>query len=354
MRPVLIIAVLSCLAAPARAGQPLLGADVSSLPCVEAGGGAFGGDDALAVLHDNGVGLARIRLWHTPADGRSGLAEAVALAGRARQLGMPVLLDLHYSDTWADPGRQSPPAAWAACPPGALADSVRAYTRDVLRAFAAAGAPPAWVQLGNEISAGLLWPAGRVGGAEDVPERWDQLARLLQAAQAGIDEAGPARARPRVMLHTDRGGDPAAAVRLLRELSNRGVPFDLVGVSYYPWWHGSLDDLRATLGALAAAFGRPVVVVETAYPWTLGWADDEHNPVGREDQLLPAYPATPAGQQAFLREVLAIVAGVPGGLGAAVCWWEPAWLAAPGCPSAWENLTLFDGDGRPLPALLEH
>ncbi|HPF71493.1 MAG TPA: glycosyl hydrolase 53 family protein, partial [Candidatus Krumholzibacteria bacterium] len=180
------LAILLLVAGPVQAGKLHLGADVSSLPCVEAGGAVFtdaaGRADALTILARHDVDRVRIRLWHTPPDGRSGLEEAVALAVRARDLGLGVLLDLHYSDTWADPGHQAPPAAWRGLAPEVLEDSVRISTRDVLRRFAAAGAAPAWIQLGNEISAGLLWDTGRVDGAFDTPAQWDRLAALLNAA----------------------------------------------------------------------------------------------------------------------------------------------------------------------------
>ena len=357
MRHVLAIVVFLIAAAGSLAGDVLLGADISSLPGVEDGGGVFldpgadTPDDALAILARGGVGLARIRLWHTPPDGRGGLDEVAALAARARGEGLDVLLDIHYSDTWADPGHQTPPAAWAGLDDRALADSVRAYTRDALRAVAYAGAAPRWVQLGNEITGGMLWDAGRTGGAFDTPAQWDRLARLLRAAAAGVEDALPGRLRPRIMLHTDRGGDADAAVRFCRELAARDAPFDLVGVSYYPWWHGSLDALSRTLDALATRVGRPVMVVETAYPWTLGWFDHTANPVGLPEHLLDGYPATPDGQRDFLRAVRARVAAVPDGLGAGVVWWEPAWIAAPRYGSPWENLTWFDQRGRALPAL---
>ncbi len=354
--PALAGALCATAVATAQPAAPLIrGADVSLLPRVEAGGGRFrdgaGTRDAIAILHDHGVDTIRLRLWHAPADGRSGLPEALALAARARAAGCRLLLDLHYSDTWADPGRQAPPAAWAGLGFAALAESVRACTRDVLAALAARDAAPAIVQVGNEITAGLLWDAGRVGGAFDTPAQWDRLAALLRAAGAGIDEALPGARRPQVMLHLDRGGDNAGARRFLDAVTARGVAFDLIGLSYYPWWHGTLADLGANLRDLAARYGRDVMVVETGYPWTLAWADGEHNVVGDPGQLLPGFPATPAGQRAFLAALLDTVRAVPEGRGRGVCWWAPEWIAAPGHGSPWENVALFDTSGAALPAL---
>ena len=190
-----------------------------------------------------------------------------------------------------------------------------------------------------------------VGGAFDTDVQWDRLARLLQAGIDGLDEAVAGRIRPQVMIHLDRGGDNAGARRFLDRLVSRNVPFDVIGLSYYPWWHGSPADLAANLGDLAARYGKDIIVVETAYPWTLAWRDNTHNIIGLPAQLLPAYPATPEGQRGFLAAMLDIVHAVPDGRGIGVFWWGAEWIAAPGFGSSWENLALFDGEGRALPAL---
>lgn len=338
------------LPAPAVAARarPVSGADVSSLPQVEAGGGAFHDDgapvDALAALRRAGFGAVRLRVWHSPAEGACGPAATVALAKRARALGLRVMLDLHYSDTWADPAHQSPPLAWRGLAPAVLADSVRAWTRDVVGACAAAGAAPDWVQLGNEVDGGLLWPAGRLG-ADDAGA--DAFAALLRAAAEGVRAGAPAARR---VVHFSRGGDAAATAAFFDRIVRRGVPFEVVAVSYYPWWHGPLPRLADNLAALARRFGRDVMVVETAYPWTLRAFDTTHNVVG-EPRQVSAWAATPAGQAAFARAVRSAVARVPDGRGAGVFWWEPAWIAAPGRGSPWENCALFDSAGVALPAL---
>ena len=316
--------------APPRTPVPetafMFGADLSSLPRVEAAAGVFREDgvatDALTALATRGLGWVRLRLWHSPEGGRSGLAESVALAARARDAGCRILLDLHFSDTWADPGRQDMPRAWVGLTLPALRDSVRAYARDVYRTFAAAGAPPAIVQLGNEISAGMLWDLGRVGGDFDSPEQWRALAGLLNAAAQGLAEGAAPAPRPRLLVHFDDGGDAEAAVRFFTRLEEEVVDYDLIGLSFYPWWHGKLSDLARTLFRLSRPrFGKEIVVVETGYPWTLSWFDDHHNIVGLESQLydgypsMPAgrrlggYPATPAGQRAFLWDLIAVVMG---------------------------------------------
>jgi len=332
-----------------------LGADVSFLPQVEAGGGIFRDEgqteDLFSILRARGVDTIRLRLWHTPPEGLNGLAQTLDLAVRARNAGLRILLDFHYSDTWADPGRQTKPAAWAAVSGTALADSIRIYTRDVLVAFLKRGTAPAVVQLGNETTGGFLWDDGRVGGTWDTPDQWTAFSALLQAAIAGVDEAFPRNERPEIMIHIDRGGDNAGAPWFFDNLKEHRVDFDLIGLSYYPWQHGSLQELEANLRDLAARYGKGLVVVETAYPWTLGWFDDTHNLVGLPEHLLPGYPATPAGQAAFLTKVLDIVRALPGNRGRGVFWWAPEWIATAGFGSAWDNAALFDEEGKPLPAL---
>ncbi len=359
MRPALLIFLLVFPATCATgAGDSFLaGADVSFLPQVEAGGGVFMNEGVpggfFTILRSQGIDTIRLRLWHAPADGHSGLEETLDLAARAHAAGLGILLDFHYSDTWADPGHQTKPAAWAGLSAAALSDSIRAYTRDVMAAFAVRDLTPEYVQIGNEITPGMLWDTGRVGGSFDTPAQWANLAALLQAAIAGIDDAVPGPKRPEIMLHIDRGGDNGGARWFFDNLVDQGVQFDLIGLSYYPWWHGSLADLDFNLDDLAVRYEKDLVVVETAYPWTLGWFDDTHNIVGLPEHLQPGYPATPEGQRAFLAAVLEIVRTVPGDRGRGVFWWAPEWIASAGFGSAWENLTLFDETGNALPALGE-
>jgi arabinogalactan endo-1,4-beta-galactosidase len=356
-----LCALIPCLSEnpPARSAepgaQPIIGADVSSLPCVEAGGGRFrdGGveADALGILKAHRFTHVRLRLWHSPADGRNGLEETLLTARRAKAAGFGLLLDIHYSDTWADPGRQTKPAAWTGLPFDLLADSVRFYTAGVLSAFRARGIVPDIVQIGNEISCGMLWNEGRTCGAFDTPPQWDRLSTLVSAGFRGVRESSGGGVPPAVMIHFDDGGDGPAAVRFLDAMVERGAEFDLIGLSYYPWWHGPLDGLASTLDTLSARYGRGILIVETAYPWTLGYGDDTHNPVGLAEHLLPGYPATADGQRAFIEALSAILSAVPGGRGLGFFYWEPCWIAAPSCGSPWENLALFDFSGDALASI---
>jgi arabinogalactan endo-1,4-beta-galactosidase len=344
---------------PRAAAEPMVGADLSSLAEVRAAGAVFRDSgavvDPLALMRAAGFGLVRLRLWHSPAEPWNGLDSTLAAAARARDAGLPWMLDLHYSDTWADPGKQFKPAAWAVLPFPALADSVHAWTRAVLHACADAGVTPAAVQLGNEIDAGLLWDDGRVGwpgSPWDTPAQWAHCTALLDAAARAVHEEFPGRRRPEVLIHLAPGGDNAKARWFLDHLVAAGVPFDAVAVSYYPWWHGGLPALAANLDDLARRYRRRVWIAETSYPWTLADADSVGNFVTSASQALREYPATPGGQRDFLRNLVVLMRSLPYNRGAGIVYWEPALLPPPaGRASPCENLTLFDFEGKALPAL---
>ncbi len=332
----------------------MLGADLSYLAQLEASGAAYTekGEtrDPIRLLRANGIDTIRLRLWHTPASGHDDLAETIRMAQRARAAGLRILLDIQYSDTWADPGHQTKPAAWKNLDFEELQKSVRSYTATAVGALRMANALPEVVQVGNEITGGFLWDDGRVDGAHGDDQQWRRFAALLNAAIAGVHDPLDRNDHVQVMIHIDRGGDPAGARAFFDRLQDEKVSFDVIGLSYYPWWQGSMDDLSRTMNVLADRYGKPIVVAETAYPWTLSWFDDVHNVVGEPDQILPAYEATPEGQAAFLRDLLKTVAAVPGGLGRGVVYWSPEDVSVPNVGSSWENLTLFDYNGDILPA----
>lgn len=359
----LVLAVACAESAAPAGGGPgpgpgptalVVGADISFLPEIESQGGTYadagGAQDLLLLMREHGFTAIRLRLWHTPAGPGSTLDQVKAMAARVHAAGMDVLLDIHYSDSWADPGKQTKPAAWDALAPEVLLDSVYRYSRDVVAALVAQGTTPAMVQIGNEISAGLLWPDGRVGGPYDTPAQWDRLVALLDTARAGILAAAGAPP-PAIVIHFDNGANNGTCRWFFDHLVARALDFDAIGVSYYPSWHGTLSALQSNLADLGTRFGKDVYVVETAYPWTLDWADTTNNIFGTAAALHPGYPATVDGQGAFVRAVAAAVRGVPGDRRRGVFYWAPEWISVPGAPSAWENATLFDFDGRALASL---
>ncbi|SFP19650.1 arabinogalactan endo-1,4-beta-galactosidase [Actinomadura madurae] len=302
------------------------------------------------ILASHGANYVRLRLWVNPPAGYSDLESVLTMARRAKAAGMKLLLDPHYSDFWADPQKQPIPEVWAGQDLPALAATVRAYTRDVLDRLRAQGTPADMLQLGNEIRNGMLWPAGQIDWSAGTG--WDGLGTLLRAAAAGArDAAGPT---PTLVVHFDQGGDNAWSRSFFDHIVAQRVPFDVIGLSYYPFWHGTLSDLRANLDDLASRYRRDVAVVETQYGWTLANGDDLGNFLWQESQLVPGYPASPDGQRAFLSDLLSAVAAVPGGRGAGVFYWQPEWIPgvgwAPGEGTPNDNLTLFDFQGRALPS----
>ncbi len=373
-------------AAPAtrHAGQFILGADVSTLDAVERGGGRFATADgtpasALQLLRAAGFNWVRLRLWHTPVNaddvvdngrvvsragepvggGNNGLDVTIALARRAQAQGLKLLLDIHYSDFWADPAHQRKPAAWAALQGPALQTAVRSYTADVLRQLHQAGVRVDMVQVGNEINGGMLWPDGKtwqqtpgeaIGGTAG-------LHALLKAGIAGVRDTDTLRggAPLPVMLHLAKGGDNALFRRVFDGFLADGVAFDVIGLSWYPYFDSALASLRSNLADLSARYGKPLVVVETAYGWTAEPPAGHPQVLNPERVAASGYPATPAGQVALLADVVQAVADVPQGLG--VFYWEPAWLPVPGAGwrtgdgNGWANQTLFTPEGKPLPGL---
>ncbi|RPJ44836.1 MAG: hypothetical protein EHM19_06160, partial [Candidatus Latescibacterota bacterium] len=341
--------------APA-ASEPIAGADLSFLPrLIEAGAvyrDAGVPADPLDIFAGRDFGMIRLRLWHTPEEPWHGLDSTIAFAKRAQNAGYPWMLDFHYSDTWADPGHQTKPAAWSALPYPALVESVYAYTNGVIRRCRDEGVLPAAVQIGNEIEGGMLWDTGRVGwpgSAWDTPEQWAQLAGLLDAASRAVRDSLAPDERPDVLLHLSPGGDNEVCRWFLDHAIDAGVAFEEIGVSFYPWWHGSIADLASNLHDLAARYGKDLWIVESTYPWTLADFDGEPNIVDSASQLHGGYDATPKGQLEFLRDLIAAARSLPAGAGKGVLLWEPDWFPVPGGPpNPWENLTLFDFDGDVL------
>ncbi len=356
MRTRFIVSLLLLLAT-AVSGQVQKGADLSFLPRLEHEGAQFFIDgvqeNALDIFESKGWNVIRLRLWHTPAEPWHGLDSTVALARRAKDAGFDILLDFHYSDTWADPGNQTKPLIWNSIDFNALVDSVYNYTNAAMIRFRDEGALPKWVQIGNEINPGMLWPDGRVGGVWDTPEQWNQLCTLLNAGATACRDSLPVAQQPEIMIHIAAGGNNAASVWFFDWIAMWGLNYDIIAQSYYPWWHGTLEDLEYNLNDLASRYDKDIWIVETAYPFTLGWNDDTHNIVGLPEHLLPGYPDSPDGQRDFLAELCRIVQNIPEGRGKGICYWEPAWVPTAGFGSPWENLCLFDFSSEVLPGLTQ-
>ena len=341
-----------------------LGADLSFTPQELAAGATFSYDGRpgtpVSIMREAGANYVRMRLWVNPPPGYSDLAADLALARQVHAAGMKIYLDIMYSDFWADPTQQNIPAAWQGQDLAQLTATVRSYTQQVISAFAQQGTPVDLVSIGNEIRNGILWPVGEInctscGG-------WDNLAQLLNAGVAGARAGNPAGHQLLVMMHYDQGGNNTLSSAFYSQLVAHDVPFDVIGLSYYPFFHGPISAMRANVDELATQFRKPIVIAETQYPWTLA---NGNNPAGdstgdfvwQTSQLSPGYPASPGGQLSFVTDELSILAQVPDGLGAGLFYWAPDWI--PGVP--WEpgagigspnvNLTLFDFGGAALPSI---
>ncbi|MFG1994101.1 arabinogalactan endo-beta-1,4-galactanase [Actinoplanes sp. NPDC048988] len=334
------------------------GADLSFLPQLEEAGGRYRDlrgrvRPAEQILAREGATHMRLRVWVDPPDGYSDRARALHLARRAKKAGLKIVLDPHYSDFWADPGKQPIPASWPTGLP-ALLTKIHTYTRDLLRDFARQGTPADIIQIGNEITNGLLWPAGQLY-PPDGTQQWPAFTDLLKSGIAGAREA--AGDHVRVMLHIDRGGKMGDTRWFFDNIATYGVPYDILGQSYYPMWHGSIADLQANLADSATRYGKPILLAEVAYPWTMTDGDGRGNIVTDPATLpdLDQFPATAAGQAAFYERVRQVLLAVPGSLGLGFLAWEPEWIPGvgwePGAEAPNDNLTQFDFTGRALPSI---
>jgi arabinogalactan endo-1,4-beta-galactosidase len=349
---------------PAAAGLDV-GTDLSFTPQELAAGARFSyhgqQQSPVTIMKENGANYVRMRLWVNPPPGYSDLASDLALARSVHAAGMKIYLDIMYSDFWADPQHQDIPAAWQGQDLAQLTTTVQSYTQQVISAFARQGTPADLVSIGNEIRNGILWPIGQVNDPS-VPADYDNLATLLKAGVAGARAGNPAGHRLLIMMHYDQGGNNGLSQAFFQNLTAEGVPFDVIGLSYYPFFHGTISAMRQNVDALAAQFHKPIVIAETQYPWTLAngnspIGDSTGNFVWQPSQLSTGYPASPGGQLSFVTDELSILAQVPGGLGAGLFYWAPDWI--PGVP--WEpgtgvgtpnaNLTLFNSQGVALPSI---
>lgn len=357
----------------------LFGMDVSSLLSLEKQGATFKDekgitDDLLVILKAAGVQSIRLRLWVDPksadgehyAGGDNDLETTITLAKRAQKLGFSIILDLHYSDFWADPGKQFIPKAWQKLTFSELVRIVYLYTHTVLKRFADEKIKVAYVQVGNEIPNGMLWPHGKLfdDKGNHISGSYERLSALLNAGIKAVRELSP---HSKIIIHLDRGGD----VKLYREFFGAMYSllssFDIIGLSYYPYWHGTFKDLSANINFLKETYVEDIMIMETSYAFD---AKETHGPfvvtATKTPQVAGFPPYTKDGQKQYMHELINFVAKheVSG-----LFYWEPAWIPMVGDSWAskaaikyikethkdvgneWANQALFDYDGHALPAL---
>jgi len=352
----------------------IMGADVSMLGEIEKNGGQYfdGGveGDALEILQNHGVNWIRLRIWNDPTDvngkplggGNNDLQSTVKIAKRAKSLGLKFLLDFHYSDWWADPAKQNMPKAWKDLDADQLDQAVYNYTADVIQTLAKAGATPDMVQVGNEVNSGMMWPAGKTwseGG--EIVGGYDGFANFLKQGIRAVRDNDPNNNDPhnriKIAIHLADGGNNDLYHTVFDELTKRNVNFDVIGLSYYSFWHGPLNRFAENMNDISERYHKEVVVLEAAYPYTTEDADGYSNLVGGGVLDLGGYKATVQGQATAIRDIINAVAQVPNGKGLGVFYWEPEWIAvhgagwAAGEGNAWENLAMFDFNGNTLPSL---
>lgn len=354
------------------------GMDVSTIIEEEACGARFfkdgKEDDLFNILKEYGTNSIRIRLWNDPYDenknpygaGTNDYEKAVLISRRAKEAGMSTLLDFHYSDFWADPGKQILPKAWKDFNEDQLADAVYTYTKKVLLDLKKEGLLPDMVQIGNEITNGLLWPTG-------LKPNFDQIKRYVSAGLKAVKEVSKDII---TMIHLDNGGNAPMYKEWFDEYFKRdGEDFDIIGLSYYPFWHGTLDDLRANMLALAERYGKEMIIDEVSTGFSMedyssyeGLKAEERKGYATKKELVAKvpYPMTKEGQAAFMKDIMELIVSIKGGRG--FYYWEPAWIPVPGCGWAsdaaleytkekgpggneWANQALFDYEGNSLPAL---
>jgi arabinogalactan endo-1,4-beta-galactosidase len=220
---------------------------------------------------------------------------------------------------------------------------VQSYTASVIEAFKKENVLPDMVQVGNEITPGMLWPDGKVGAEYDNPPQWEKFASLIKAGIAGVRQAVP-DPNLKIMLHIDQGGKKTVSKWFFDNINKHQVEYDIIGVSYYPWWHGTIEDLKENLDYITTELKKDVIVVETAYHYREGRRD-------RYDKLSPPFPQTPQGQYDFLYKLTKTVLQTPDGRGRGVCYWHPE--SVPVAGRAWMGgaAALFDPNGNTLPAI---
>jgi len=337
-----------------------MGVDLSYVNQVEDHGGIYldSGSirDPFRIMKDHGANTVRVRLWHTPVwvgklnAGKRyyDLHGTERTMRRAKENGMAVNLDIHYSDRWADPAHQETPAAWASLPLSVLIDSVYNYTLTVLNYFKSKDLVPEMVQVGNETNSGMLWPVGKVE-----KESWQNFAALLNSGIRAVrDFSLNSPIKPKIILHV---AQLQHAEYWMKNIVRNGVTdFDILGLSHYAKWStiGTMAEVETKIRDLKTNYGKQVMVVETAYPWTGANADGYTNIIAATDKAM-GYDISPQEQLRYMKDLTQAIIRA-GGTG--IMYWEPAWITSKlndgwGTGSSWENNAFFDFNGNVLPVV---
>ncbi|MBQ3356595.1 MAG: glycosyl hydrolase 53 family protein [Oscillospiraceae bacterium] len=292
--------------------------------------------DVFKLMRDCGVTHVRIRVWNDPFDaegnayggGNCSPERAVQIGKRAAAYGLKLIVDFHYSDFWADPSKQTPPKAWQGMDIEEKTQALYDFTRETLQRFKSAGVDVTMVQVGNETNRFLCGET-----------TWYHIQRLLQAGSKAVREVFP---QALVAVHFSNPEKDGTYREYAERLDEYGVDYDVFASSYYPFWHGTLENLSALLTEIAQTYGKKVIVMETSYAYTADDSDFFANTVGADSALDKPYPYSVQGQADALWDVIDTVARLPGGMG--VVYWEGAWISVGG--ASWEeNRALWEQYG---------
>jgi arabinogalactan endo-1,4-beta-galactosidase len=344
---VLVVAAgAAAVAAPSEAQASTLsmrGADVSTLQrAVELGAKYYTAAGAVAdpldILKSAGVNYVRLRVWNNPRSGYNNAAKVLAYAKTVKAKGFKLLVDFHYSDTWADPGKQAKPAAWSSHGISALTTDVYDYTYGVCNSLKAQGTTPDSVQIGNEINVGMLWNDGKV-----INNDFTNLSLLLKA---GYNATKACNSSTQVVIHTANSDSDAHARWFYDGIRAKGVAWDVTALSYYCNWHGTMANMTSVVADMISRYGKPTILAETAAPFTLNNADGTGNSI---NTACSGYAATWNGQAAAFT---AVQNAAKAGGAVGVFYWEPTWTAVPGngwdpaniasSGDGWDNMAVFN------------
>jgi arabinogalactan endo-1,4-beta-galactosidase len=348
-----LLIIVCCVTQLLAAKEVIIGADISALTVYEKSGVVYRENgkpnDLIAILKNNGFNTIRLRLFVNPNNEgivTNNLPYTLKLAKRAKAGGMKLLLDFHYSDTWADPRQQTKPKAWEKMGFEELKQTVQSYTASVIEAFKKENVLPDIVQIGNEVTPGMLWPDGKVTEQYDTEAQWGKFASLLKAGIAGVRSAAP-DANLKIMIQIDRGGTKDVSKWFFDNLNKHQVPYDIIGTSYYPMWgHGTIENLKENLNYIATELKKDVVVVETGYPYAMShWYEQYENP-----EKMPL-PLTPQGQYDMLYAITKAVLETPDEHGYGVCYWAPESVTIPKHTWLEGTSAVFDSKGNALPGI---